>query len=111
MRDTRMEIDDREGKVVVRFVQTGDDGGEGRLEFLLDPEQAREKAEALARACYKARFGVDLVPNGQSAVSRVVRDQMVNRVSHIIRSLTEQHKPRIFIAESAVDAVLAKAGL
>lgn len=77
----------------------------------LTPEEARQVAEALARSSYQARFGVDLVPKGSSAVSRVVRDQIVNRVTHILRSLGDQHKPRIFIAESVVDAVLSKAGV
>ena len=67
-RSTKMEIGDREGKVVMRFVQSGGDDGDGVLEFLLDPQQASEKAEAIARACYKARFGV--WPRGMSETSR-----------------------------------------
>ena len=86
-------------------------GTPDRPMFALDAEAARQMAEALARSSYKARFGVDMVPQGQSAVTRAVREQMVTRVSHIIRSFTEQHKPRIFIAEAVVDAVLAKANV
>lgn len=98
-----VSVADRNGLVLI--------GTNERPFAALTSEEARLVAEALARSSYKAKFGTDLVPSGQSAVSRVIRDQMVNRVSHILRSLGEQHKPRIFIAESVVDAVLAKAGV
>ena len=108
-RSTKMEIGDREGKVVMRFVQSGGDDGDGVLEFLLDPQQASEKAEAIARACYKARFGVDTTPKSQNALARHLREMLVTRISHMIRSLQEQHKPRILIAQRVVDEVLARA--
>lgn len=99
---TDVSVSEHNGNVLI--------GTPERPIFALDPAAAHALSEALARSGYKAKYGVDLVPERQSAVTRVVREQMVNRVSHIIRSMTEQHKPRVMIAESVVDAVLSKAG-
>ncbi len=75
----------------------------------LDPEAARQLAEALARLSYTAKFGHDMTPKGQSAVTRQVKQTLVNRVSVMLRSLLDQRKPRIYIAETIVNEVLARA--
>lgn len=73
---------------------------------LLDAEGARNIGEALARCSYEARFGVNTVPDGHSALTKVKVERAVTRVNNIIRSMTEQHKPRILIAQNVVDEVL-----
>jgi len=93
-------VAERQGKVLL--------GTPDRPIAALDPESARQLAEALARSSYKARFGVDTTPAGQSAVTRATIDVLTNRVSLMLRSMLEQHKPRIFIAESIVREVIAR---
>jgi hypothetical protein len=99
----RVEVNSREGKVVLNF---HDD--EGMRWYALEPDIAAQIAEAIARENFTARFGVDTVPKGRSAVAAQMRETLVTRVSHIIRSLTEQHKPRAYIASCVVDEVMGR---
>ena len=99
----RVEVSSNDGKVVLSFIE-----GDGKRWYALEPEIARGIAEAMARETFKARFGVDPVPEKRSAVTALMREQMVARVSHMIRSLTEQHKPRAYIATCIVDEVMGR---
>ena len=99
MSDTTLfAIGERNGKVVIMF--------QGAVtELVLDPENARQAAEQLARSAYHAHFGV-VVPATQSMVSEIMRKKLHARALLIIRSLMDQHKRPAVIANRVVDELL-----
>ena len=95
-----------EGKVVAKW-------NEPTTQIVFDAQNAFQIGEALARAAHEARFG-EKVPSDMSylqqqikaRVTEELRDKLVTRVAHIIRSTQERKRTPGFVAMSAVDAVL-----
>lgn len=94
----KVEISDRDGKVM--FDMGGDDV------MVIPPEQAVFIAETLLHAASACGYKVQVkVP--QIKVSETKYTAMVNRTTHVMRSLTQQKKPPAVIAAHAVDTVLS----
>jgi len=91
-------IGERDGKVIMTFSSP--------VQWLpLDPENARQIAEQIARSAYKARFGRD--PNeNRSYITDTIRQGLHARATMIIRSMTTQGKRSNHIASQVVDEIL-----
>lgn len=74
----------------------------------LDPETARQAAEAMAKAAYTARFGM-APPAGKSVIAEDKRKRLANRVAVVIRQLQERGRTPKYTAMQVVDIVLAGA--
>lgn len=72
----------------------------------LDPETARQAAEAMARAAYAARYGVQ-PPEGRSAIAEDKRNRIANRLATVIRQLQERGRSPKYTALQVIDIVLA----
>lgn len=71
----------------------------------MDPENARQIAEGLAKAAYEARYGVKPA-DGVSRLATDKRLQMVSRVALVAGSLAREGKNNVQIAEAVVDVIL-----
>jgi len=97
--DTRLEISDRDGKVLWSFSRPTE-------HMLMEPENARAIAEATAKAAYVCQFGV--IANKDSTISEAVRMRLITRATHVIRSLQEKKKLPGFIASEVIDVILSE---
>lgn len=111
--------------IPVRF-EVGNDGGTAWIRLStpgvppitipMDPQAAFEGAENLARAAHMARFGKPphsdrsyLAEQIKSRVTDQIRDWMVNRVTHMLKTLrTNPAYPDRKLAETLVDTVMTK---
>jgi len=80
-----------------------------------DPQNAYEFGEMMARTAHKARFGEDapddrsyLAQQIRARVTEELRDRMVIRTMHVIRSLQEKNKSPDFVAKEVVDTIFAE---
>ena len=82
----------------------------------MEPQAALEGAEQLARAAHMARFGKPtqsdrgyLAEQIRSRCTDQIRDWMVNRVTHMLKTLrTSPAYPDRKLAETLVDTVMTK---
>lgn len=103
-------------------IAVGDEGGKVVLKFHqpitwceLDPEMARQAAEAMAKAAYRCRYKVD-PPDNRSAlagemrerVTKQIRNELVTRMTLVIRSLQDKGRAPHLMAEEIVDQLLAR---
>lgn len=91
-------IADHEGKVVLQF-------GKPMSVVPLEPEQARQIAEAMGKSAYKAAYGIEA---GQRILSEQLRERLTTRTTHIIRSMLQQDRGPAQIAVQVVDTILAE---
>jgi hypothetical protein len=116
-----------EGKPVQAVVlEVGTDRGQAWLRLStpgvspitipIEPQAAFECAEQLARAAHTAKYGKPpqsdksyLAEQIKSRVTDQIRDWMVNRVTHMLRTLrTNPAYPDRKLAETLVDTVMTK---
>lgn len=81
----------------------------------LDPQNAFDIAEALARTAHKARFGEDapsdtnyLAQQIKSRLTEQMRDKMVARVALMLSSMIRQEKTHGYMAMQIVDSIFAE---
>lgn len=95
---TEVGICTDKGRVVVRFP-------EPKLWFSMDPQNALEIGEAIAKEAYFARYG-RRIGDGKSALSEKTRQRIVNRMTLMLASLLKDHKPIAYAAAALTDVVL-----
>ena len=100
MSSTEIAIGVDEGRVVMKFP-------EPKQWIAMDSENCRLIAEAMARAAYECRYGVPAAQGG-SNLSEGIRVKLITRVTHVMRSMKEQHKAPQFIAAAIVDVILSE---
>jgi hypothetical protein len=105
---TTVGIKDENGKVVLVFPEA--------VKWCeLEPEMARQAAEAMARAAYRCRYRTD-PPDGRSAlageirqrVTKEIRNALVTRVALMLRSLQDRGRAPNAIAQEVVDTLLSR---
>lgn len=105
---TTVAVKDENGRVVLKFPKA--------VSWCeLDPEMARQAAEAMARAAYRCKYRVD-PPSHLSAlgmeirarVTQELRNQLVNRMTLIVQSLQDKGRAPNVIAQELVDQLLAR---
>ena len=99
MSETTVSIGDSNGKVVLTFSQP-------TTNIVMEPENARQIGEGMARAAYTAKYG--LKPQGKSVISDQKRMLLITRVTHVIRSLQDKGKLPGMIASQVVDTILSE---
>lgn len=97
---TTVRIIDHDGMVVLQFSRPTEN-------LVMEPENARQIGEGMARAAYTARYGVS-PDRSRSIISDQKRMLLVTRATHIIRSLQDKGKMPGVIASSVVDAILSE---
>ena len=97
---TQVAIGDLEGKVVMAFDRP-------TSKLLLDPENARQIGEQLARSAYTVKYGVAPQPPG-SAIKEHTRNTLIQRFVMVDRSLREQGRSPAYIAQQLVDLFLSE---
>jgi len=107
-KSTNIAIGIHNGKVVIHWHQP-------TTQISFDPQNAFEFGEQMARTAHKARFGEDAPSDGSYLAQQVrqrltedLRDRMVTRVVHIIRSQQERKKSPADVARSVVDVIFAE---
>ena len=86
------------GKVQLHYPQP--------VQFIaMDPENARQIAEGIARAAYEARYGVKPAELG-SRLSEELRVRLVHRVAVVAGSMAREGKNNMAIAQAVVDVIL-----
>ena len=95
---TTCAVGDRDGHVVLQFP-------EAVQWAAFDPETARQIGEAMAKAAYKARFGVE-PGNMKSQLVDQIRTRLHTSATHMIRSMINQRQLPGVIAQEVVDLVL-----
>ena len=96
--NTEIAVGEQDGKVVLTFSRP--------VRWLeLDANAARRIGEQLARSSYGATYGGD--PAG-SAITAAKRQVLINRWILVDRSMREQGKNPLFIAETLVDLFLSE---
>lgn len=98
--ETTISISDHEGMVVMQFSKPTEN-------LVMEPENARQIGEGMARAAYSARYGVS-PDQSRSIISDQKRMLLVTRATHIIRSLQDKGKMPGVIASQVVDAILSE---
>lgn len=92
-------LSDHKGHVVLHFDEP--------VEWVaLQPEVARNLAEAMSRSAYKANFGDTPTPVRKSNLAEQARVKLVNRVTLIVRSMRATGDEDKVIATSVVDACM-----
>lgn len=88
------------GKVVLTFPQP--------IRWLaIAPENAGPLGEQLARLSYHIKTGRD--PNqAQSIITAEIRNRLVTRITHVIRSMDERKRLPGHIASEVVDIILSE---
>ena len=104
---TRVEISDQDGKVVLRFSKPTQN-------LVLEPQNAFPIAEAVARAAHTAKFG-QTPPDGSYLAQQVrarltegLHARMVIRATRLISNLIERKHAPDYVARQVVDAILAE---
>lgn len=97
---TMVTVGDIEGKVVLAFDRQ-------ISKLLLDPENARQIGEQLARSAYTVTYGVEPVPRA-SAIKAHTRNTLIQRFIIVERSLRQQKRPPAYIAQTLVDLFLSE---
>ena len=96
---TTCAVGDKDGLVVITFPEP--------VRYAsFDPETARQIGEALAKSSYVARYGK--APSEGSVLSREVRQKLVARIQHVIRSLQDKNNKPKYVAEQVIDTILAE---
>lgn len=94
-------VGDRDGLVLLSFPKP--------VQWVtLDPETARNVAEAIARRSYKARFGDDPTPQ-RTAITDALRTRCVNRAKLMLRSMAGDGTDFDVQAQRIVDQILTEA--
>jgi hypothetical protein len=96
---TTCAVGDRDGQVVLQFP-------EAVQWAAFDPETARQIGEAMAKAAYKARFGVDPGANMKSQLVDQIRTRLHASATQMIRSMINKRDLPGVIAQEVVDLVL-----
>ena len=97
---TTVAVGTESGHVVLRFP-------EPVTWASLEPEQARQVAEAMARAAYELHHGRAPAP-GHSPIANSIRTRLVRRLAIVLRDLLDRGKSVDYIARQAVDIVMAE---
>lgn len=96
---TMVAVGERSGKVVLTFSKP--------IQWLpLDPENARQIAEQMAKSAYTARYGREPTGEPRSMITEKLRKHMRSRATIIIRTLMEENRGPGYIANHVVDAIL-----
>lgn len=97
---TDIAIGDENGQVFLRFQHA--------VEWIaLDPGNALQIGEAIARSAYAARYGKR--PQQQdSIISKEVRQRLVNRINVMLTSMASQRRSRAYMAAQIVDTILSE---
>lgn len=90
-------IGERDGKVILEFPKPAQWAA-------FDTETARQIGEAIAKQAYETRFGVKAAEG--SFISEHVRNKLITRTVHVLRSLGGRHPEHI--ASEIVDTILAE---
>lgn len=98
---TEIAIGERDGKVILNVFDTE---REIRTEAVIDAENARQIAEALARASYKAHYGREPI-NGGSQISREMHQQAVNRMVVMLENYDRSPARKVWWAQQLVEAM------
>lgn len=104
---THMMVGDDKGQVFIRFPQP-------MQAVVLDPQNAFQIAEGLARAAHKARFGEDPPSDasylGQQVKTRItdeLRDAKIARVTVMLNNMQTNPKTPGYWAMQIVDSMLS----
>lgn len=100
MKEMQLTLGERDGMVVIQLPHETN-------EVTITPEVARELGEQIARSAHSAQYGIQS-PKNKSQIAEQIRAKLLVRVSHVIRSLREQGKPDIYIANHVVDTILSE---
>lgn len=101
MSKTSIAIKEEKGRVLVGIYEEGRD-----VRWCdMDPETARQAAEAMAHAAYTAHHGAP-PPEGRSVIAEGRRNQLVTRVALVLRSLQQRGREPAYAAQHVVDIVL-----
>jgi hypothetical protein len=96
--NTEVAIGEEGGKVILTFSKP--------VRWLeLDANAARRIGEQLARSSYGVTYGIE--PQG-SAITAAKRQVLINRWLLVDRSMREQGRNPLFIAETLVDLLLSE---
>jgi len=96
---TMVAVGERDGQVILTFSKS--------VQWLpLDPENARQIAEQMAKSAYTARYGREPTGAPKSIVTEQLRQHMRARTKIIIRTLIGEGRAPEFIAEHVVDSIL-----
>lgn len=92
-------VGERDGRVVLEFEQP--------VRWVqLDSQTAAMVAEEIARRSYAQRYGVQ--PDRGKALATELRNRMVARTMHVIRSTQEGRRSPDYVARAVVDTILAE---
>lgn len=101
-------VGDQKGQVVLSFDRPVQN-------WVLDPQNAFQIGEAIARAAHTARFGSTPPPDGsyiaQQVKARVtdeVRTRMVLQAGFALRSMLEQGRAADYMAREIVERILSE---
>lgn len=100
-------VGDEKGQVFLRFE-------EPKLWLKMEPQNAFDIAEAIARAAHKARFGEAVASDANYLAGQVrarltedLRDRMVVRAALVMRDLIEKKQSPDYVARQVVDTIFA----
>lgn len=101
-----LEVNDHEGRVVITVRQTGKDP----VYVALDPGQALEGADMIAKASYHAKYGKErpvLVNLGDMIIEQK-RQKLNNRLLLMIRTMLADKRSNQYMVKNLVDACMAE---
>lgn len=95
---TSVAVGDKDGKVLLQFSKPTQN-------LVMDPENARQIAEGIARAAYTCHYGKP--PAGStSIINQDIQTRLISRLTLVIRSLQDKGKQPGYIAAEVLDIVL-----
>lgn len=99
---TQVAIGLRDGRVVMQFPQA--------IEwFAMDPQNAKEIAEGIARASYEAHYGRPPPESARSVIGEEKLKLLTTKVAFMLSKLAEQGRSNGYVARAIIEAVLAEA--
>lgn len=97
--NARLEIEERDGAVMLIIL---DD--EGDKYAILPPDQAVDVGEALVKHAYHIKTGSDY--EARQILTAELEKRLLNRVTLMIRSMTEKKEKYGYVAQAVIGAVL-----
>lgn len=99
--------------LITDTVAVGEEAGQVKLIFpkpiqwaVFDPQTAKEIGMAMAKTSYEIISGQKQEISGAKVLTAEIEAKLINRLTHVIRSLSEKGKPTGFIAQECLTVVL-----